>query len=41
MIRNSKHNSGRTTAVIWGLTLFCYAALAVAAWQLDFIRYSR
>ena len=41
MIRNSKNNSGRTTAVIWGITLFCYAALAVAAWQLDFIRYSR
>ena len=41
MIRNSKHNPGRTTAIIWGLTLFCYAALAVAAWQLDFIRYSR
>ncbi len=40
---NSKRNmqSGRTTAVIWGLTLLCYLAAFVAAWQLDFIRYSR
>ena len=40
---NSKRNmqSGRTTAVIWGLTLLVYLAAIVAAWQLDFIRYSR
>ena len=40
---NSKRNlqSGRTTAIIWGLTLLCYLAAFVAAWQLDFIRYSR
>ena len=40
---NSRRNmqSGRTTAVIWGLTLLVYLAAIVAAWQLDFIRYSR
>ena len=36
-----KMQSGRTTAVIWGLTLLCYLGALVAAWQLDFIRYSR
>ena len=40
---NSKRNmqSGQTTAVIWGLTLLVYLGAIVAAWQLDFIRYSR
>ena len=40
---NSKRNiqSGRTTAMIWGLTLLVYLGAIVAAWQLDFIRYSR
>ncbi len=40
---NSKRNiqSGRTTAVIWGLTLLVYLGAIIAAWQLDFIRYSR
>ena len=36
-----KMQSGRTTAIIWGLTLLCYLGAIVAAWQLDFIRYSR
>ena len=40
---NGKRNtqSGRNTAVIWTVTLLCYLAAIVAAWQLDFIRYSR
>ena len=33
--------SGRTTAIIWTATILCYLAALVAAWQLDFIRYSR
>ena len=36
-----KMQSGRTTAVIWSLTLLVYLGAIVAAWQLDFIRYSR
>ena len=36
-----KMQSGRTTAVIWALTLLVYLGAIVAAWQLDFIRYSR
>ena len=33
--------SGRTTAIIWTATILCYLAALFAAWQLDFIRYSR
>jgi hypothetical protein len=36
-----KMQSGRNTAIIWALTLLCYLGAIVAAWQLDFIRYSR
>ena len=41
MNSNRNKQSGRTTAIIWGITLFCYLAAIIAAWQLDFIRYSR